>query len=81
MQPDQLDMGEVRAITYGANVLSTVGRTVLAPYSFGFKNEQLVIVYGRNADGKETLTVGNYNEFTDGSGRSNCTVQETFVRA
>ena len=79
--PSNCDMGEVRGITYGANISSTVGRTILAPYSFGFKNEQLVIVYGRNADGVERLTVGNYNEFTDGSGRSNYTVLETFVRA
>ena len=79
--PTDCDMGEVRGITYGANISSTVGKTILAPYSFGFKNEQLVIVYSRSADGVEHLTVGNYNEFTDGSGRSNYTVQETFVRA
>jgi hypothetical protein len=79
--PSNCDMGEVRGITYGANISSTTGRTVLAPFSFGFKNEQLVITYSRGSDGVEHLTVGNYNEFTDGSGRSNYAVSETFIRA
>src|SRR5437016_6601874 len=30
--PTDCDMGEIRGITYGANISSTVGKTVLAPY-------------------------------------------------
>ena len=37
-------MGTVRGITYGPNISATTGKVVLAPFSFGFKNEQLVIV-------------------------------------
>lgn len=80
--PTACDMGSVRGITYGANISATVGNTVLAPYSFGFKNEQLVITFvaGRTA-AADRVVVANYNEFTDGSGRSNYVVNESFVRA
>jgi hypothetical protein len=79
--PSDCDMGTVKGITYGVSISSTVGNNVLAPFSFGFKNEQLLISYGRAPDGTERLTVSNYNEFTDGSGRSNYVMTETFVRA
>ncbi|MPZ72799.1 MAG: hypothetical protein GEU74_06130 [Nitriliruptorales bacterium] len=79
--PSPCDMGKVRGITYGKSISASRGRTVLAPFSFGFKNEQLIITYKRKADGSEILTVANYNEFTDGSGRSNYMVTERFVRA
>lgn len=80
--PSACDMGTVRGITYGANISSTVGNVVLAPYSFGFKNEQLVISFIAGATpANDRLVVGNYSEFTDGSGRSNYLVTETFARA
>jgi hypothetical protein len=79
--PTACDWGQVRGTTYGATISSTVGRSVLAPYVFGFKKSQLSISYGRNAKDVEILVVGEYNEFTDGSGRSNYSMTETFVRA
>ena len=54
------------------------GATLLAPYVFWFKNEQLVITYSRSITGVQRLTVAEYNEFTDHSGRSNYTMTETF---
>ena len=79
--PTPCDLGTVRGVTYGTSISSTTGTTVLAPYTFGFKNEQLIIGYSRLSTGEERLTVANFNEFTDGSGRSNYQKTETFVRA
>jgi hypothetical protein len=79
--PTACNWGRVRGITYGASISSARGATLLAPYKFSFKKAQLVITYTRNAKKVEKLTVGEYNEFTDGSGRSNYAIKETFVRA
>jgi hypothetical protein len=79
--PTACDWGRVRGITYGASISSTTGATLLAPYTFAFKNAQLVISYARGIDRVERLTIAEYNEFTDGSGRSNYAMSETFVRA
>ena len=79
--PTPCDLGVVRGITHGATISSTTGATVLAPYVFSFKKEQLVIVYSRDPLTKaEKLTVSEFSEFTDGSGRSNYTKIETLVR-
>ena len=54
---------------------------LLAPYTFSFKNEQLVIQLVKGKTPKQDrLVVGNYNEFTDGSGRSNYDMSTTFHR-
>jgi hypothetical protein len=79
--PTACDWGRVHGITYGASISSTRGATVLAPYTFGFKKSQLVIKYTRTITNVEKLTISEYSEFTDGSGRSNYTKKETFVRA
>jgi hypothetical protein len=79
--PTPCDWGAVRSVTYGSSVSSRVGSVVLAPYSFGFKNAQVVVQYGLNAAGDEQLIVKVYNEFTDGSGRSNYLLAQTFERA
>jgi hypothetical protein len=79
--PTPCDWGKVRGITYGASISALRGRTVLAPYVFGFKNAQLGITFGHSATGKPILKVAEYNEFTDGSGRSNYVKYETFVRS
>jgi hypothetical protein len=78
--PTPCSWGSRRGITYGATIASTRGATVLAPYSFGFKKTQLIIRYtvvNRTA----RLVVSEFNEFTDGSGRSNYAMTETLVRA
>lgn len=79
--PTPCDWGTVRSISYGSSVSSAIGATAVAPYSFGFKNAQLVIRYWLTAAGDERLTVTTYNEFTDGSGRSNYVKSETFARS
>ncbi|MGN6608267.1 MAG: hypothetical protein ACTHMS_14790 [Jatrophihabitans sp.] len=80
--PTPCSLGSVRGIAYGPSISSPVGGTVFANYAFGFKREQLVITYTRNPlTGAERLVVGEYSEFTDGSGRSNYAVTETLVRA
>lgn len=77
--PTPCNWGGVRSVTYGASISSTAGATLLAPYVFGFKNAQLVITYSV-INKVPRLTVAEYNEFTDGSGRSNYALTETFVR-
>ena len=79
--PTPCDMGTVRGITHGATISTLRGTTVLAPYTFSFKKSQLLIKYTISASDVETLTVVSYNEFTDGSGRSNYTVTQKLVRA
>jgi hypothetical protein len=79
--PTACDWGKVRGITYGTSISSTTGRTVLAPYLFGFKKSQLAITFSRTAAGTPILTIAEYSEFTDSSGRSNYVNYETFVRA
>ena len=78
--PTPCDWGRVRGITYGPSISATVGTKVLAPYTFGFKKAQLAITYNHPLKGVDTLTVTSYNEFTDGSGRSNYAKTEVLVR-
>ncbi|HKC28391.1 MAG TPA: hypothetical protein VKB75_10295 [Jatrophihabitans sp.] len=78
--PTACDWGTVRTITYGTSISSTVGSKLLAPYRFSFKKTQLAITYHRSPKGVQTLTVTSYNEFTDGSGRSNYAKTDTLVR-
>jgi hypothetical protein len=79
--PTACDWGIVHGITYGSSISSTRGATLMAPYAFGFKKAQLLIKYSRTSTGVRKLTIAEYNEFTDGSGRSNYTKTETFVHA
>ena len=78
--PTPCDWGKVRGITYGPSISASVGNNVLAPYTFSFKKAQLAITYRHPLKGADTLTVTSYNEFTDGSGRSNYAKTETLVR-
>ncbi|HEY8300529.1 MAG TPA: hypothetical protein VIG48_01395 [Jatrophihabitans sp.] len=79
--PTPCDWGAVRSVTYGSTISSSTGAVVLAPYSFGFKHAQIVVQYGVNAAGEAQLTVKTYNEFTDGSGRSNYVSTGVFRRS
>lgn len=78
--PTPCNWGARRGVTYGQSISSTRGVTVLVPYAFGFKKSQLVIRYSV-VNKVPRLTVLELNEFTDGSGRSNYAMTETFVRA
>jgi hypothetical protein len=75
--PSMCDNGTVGAISYGKDTTSTTGNAFLAPYTFGFKNQQLVATY-QPAIG--VLTVSEYSEFLDGSGRSNYVKTEKFKK-
>jgi hypothetical protein len=55
--PTACDLGRVLGISYGPSVSAPTGTTLLAPYVFSFKNEQLVITYSRNFFGVQRLTV------------------------
>ena len=79
--PSPCDWGTVNGITYGATISTARGTTELAPYTFSFKRTQLLIKYSIDTNDVEHLTVVTYNEFTDGSGRSNYTVTQNLVRA
>ncbi len=78
--PSPCDWGTSRATAYGVSISDPVGGNLLAPYSFGFKNTQLMISFSDRGP-REQLKVWEYNEFTDGSGRSNYTKVEVLVRA
>lgn len=78
--PTPCDWGTVRTITYGSSVSSPVGNNSLAPYAFSFKKTQLAMTFHRSATGAQLLTVRTYNEFIDGSARSNYVKTETLVR-
>jgi hypothetical protein len=75
--PANCDLGAVNAIMYATSDTATPGTTFLAPYSFGFENDLLSGTV--NADGN-TLTVSTYTEFTDGGGRGNYMMTDTFTR-
>jgi len=64
--PSPCDWGTVKGIAYAANVSSAQAIAFSARYEFSFKN---AIVTGHLDSG--SLVVETYNEFTDGSGRSN----------
>jgi hypothetical protein len=79
--PTPCDWGTVRGVTYGASISAAAGKNVVAPYVFSFKKTQLLITFRRSSTGVATLRVASYNEFTDGSGRSNYTITDTLKRA
>jgi hypothetical protein len=69
--------GKITGITFGTSISSASGRTFLAPYQFGFA--QKLADGALNAAGT-VLTVQTDTEFTDGSGRSNYVMTDTFTR-
>jgi hypothetical protein len=79
--PTACDVGTTDAIVYAnsKNVATTIqGNTFLAPYSVGLGKLLFIGAYAGRSD---RLTVAEYTEFTDGSGRSNFLTTETFYRA
>lgn len=76
--PSDCDNGTVGAISYGKDISSTTGNSFLAPYTFGFADMQLVATYSPST---HILTVVEYTQFLDASGRSNYTVTERFAQS
>lgn len=69
--------GKVTAITFGTSISSVSGQVFLAPYQFSFANK---LLDGTINPKGTVLTVQNYTEFTDHSGRSNYVSTDTFKR-
>jgi len=75
--PTPCDNGTVPAIAYGPSTSSTTGTRFLAPVDYGFKRGFLTALPISRSG---VLTVSSYNEFTDGSGRSNYVNTERFTK-
>jgi hypothetical protein len=73
--PTPCDWGVANALVYGANVSDANGAAFTAQYDFGFEH---VIITGHVT--RRKLTTQTFTQFTDGSGRSNYAMSETFAR-
>jgi hypothetical protein len=78
--PSPCQWGNVPGTVFGANVSSATGSSFEADWNFGFAH---TVLLGTLTETKRvpTLTVQEFTTFTDGSGRANYAVTETFVRA
>jgi hypothetical protein len=76
--PSPCENGTVGAISYGSSTVAAHGAKFIAPYDFGFARQQLAASFNAHTG---RLTVMEYFEFTDGSGRSNFELTETFVQS
>lgn len=74
--PTPCDMGKVPLVTYGRNVSDTNHMAATAQYSFGFKKMTVIA----KVLGPSRLYLETYSEFTDGSGRQNYWMGETFIK-
>lgn len=74
--PTPCDMGKVPLVTYGRNVSDTNHMAATAMYSLGFKKMTVIL----KKLGANRLYLETYSEFTDGSGRQNYWVGETFQK-
>ena len=78
--PSPCQWGNVPGTVFGANVSAAAGSSFEADWNFGFAHTVLLgTLTERNR--LSTLTVQEFTTFTDGSGRANYAVTETFVRA
>ena len=77
--PTPCQWGNVPATVFGTNVGSPAGRSFEANWNFGFS--RTVLLAKVTGAFFPVLTVQEFTTFTDGSGRSNYEVTETFVRA
>jgi hypothetical protein len=73
--PTPCDWGIAPATVYGANVSDANGSAFTAQYDFGFEK---VIITGHVT--RKKLTTETFTQFTDGSGRSNYDISESFLR-
>jgi hypothetical protein len=78
--PSPCQWGNVPGTVFGANVSAMAGSSFEADWNFGFARTVLLgTLTARNR--LPTLTVQEFTTFTDGSGRADYAVTETFVRA
>jgi hypothetical protein len=77
--PTPCEFGRIPGTVFGPNVSATVGTSFAAQWNFTFKRTIFLATY--SAPGRvPTLTVQEFNTFTDGSGRVNYTATETFTK-
>jgi hypothetical protein len=75
--PSACEWGRIPGTVFGPNVSATVGTSFASQWNFGFSRTLLLATYSAPKR-IPTLTVQEFTTFTDGSGRSNYTVTETF---
>lgn len=74
--PLPCDNGTVPLTTFGANVSDLNHRSGLAHYFFSFKKVGVIL----KLNSSKNITLDHFNQFTDGSGRQNYRMTETFKR-
>lgn len=75
--PTPCEFGRIAGTVFGPNVSAAIGTSFAAQWNFKFKRTVLLATYSAPKR-VATLTVHEFNTFTDGSGRANYTVTETF---
>jgi hypothetical protein len=77
--PTLCEWGRIAGTVFGPNVSAATGTSFAAQWNFGFARTVLLASY--SAPKKvPTLTVQEFTTFTDGSGRSDYTNTETFIK-
>jgi len=77
--PTPCEFGKIPGTVFGPNVSATVGTSFAAQWNFKFARTVLLATYGKPRK-VPTLTVQEFTTFTDGSGRANYAVTETFTK-
>ena len=77
--PMPCEFGRIAGTVFGPNVSATTGTSFAAQWNFGFKRTVLLATYSTPRK-VPTLTVQEFNTFTDGSGRANYTATERFTK-
>lgn len=77
--PTPCEFGKIAGTVFGPNVSATIGTSFGAQWNFKFKRTVFLATYSKPRK-IPTLTVQEFNTFTDGSGRANYTVTETFTK-
>lgn len=72
--PTPCDMGKVPLVTYGRSISDANHKFASAQYNMSFKKVLVTV----KLLGGNRIYVETYNQFTDGSGRQNYWVGETF---
>ena len=77
--PSACEWGRIAGTVFGPDASAATGTAFAAQWNFGFARTVLLAVY--SAPKKvPTLTVREFTTFTDASGRSNYTADETFTK-
>jgi hypothetical protein len=75
--PTFCEFGRIAGRVFGPNVSAVVGTSFAAQWNFGFSRTVFLATYSTPRR-VQTLTVQEFTTFTDGSGRSNYVMTETF---